>query len=784
MSNTEKNIHGDFDLEYLVSVVIRYWLIFAICIVAGFCVALLLNKAQSPVYEVGASVLIKPDNNQPTQATTQIFQGFGLFNQENNFQNKIQVLKSSPLISEAIKNLDFQISYFNRSGLRNLELYKNSPFIVVLNQNHPQPINIRWKVEIVDSLSFRIRAGSDEAELYNLVTGSVIQQVHNFKMKGVWHFGEDISSEYYDFKLILNKNYNPEEFDSRRFSFFINDHAGLVKSYQERLQIEPIDDETSVAVITLKSTAPLKAIDFVTSLTNAYLATDVEDKIHASVKTVEYIDNQLGAISDSLRTAEINLQRFRTSNQVMDISLKSGRVYDQLQELEREKANTMIRYKYYQYINEYFEKNKEISDMIAPSAMGIEEPLLNNLVQELTTTNAERVSLVENNQGKSPYLKQLNIKIDNLKNTIKENIKYILNTTEIAIQDLDTRLQGLNNEINKLPTTERRLLGYERKFNLNDAIYTFLLERRAEAQIVKASYMPGAQVIEPSDIIGNGPISPKKTINYILGLLLGFLLPFLGIRTRDVIQNKITENTDVHKLVDLPILGEIFSNNKKVELVVHQFPKSHIAESFRIARTGLNYFLTKNESSVLVITSSYGQEGKSFISTNLASSLASINKKTIILGFDLRKPRIFEKITQKNEMGLSSYLSNQASIEKVIQKTEVNNLDVIISGPIPPNPSELIASEKTNELFDYLKTKYEYIVVDTPPVGILSDTYVLMDKADLNIYVVRQNQTPRREFQSIIQNLKEKKFKNLCIMINDIPLLKKSKYGYDYYESK
>jgi tyrosine-protein kinase Etk/Wzc len=782
MNRKEKSNQNAFDLEYLFSVLQKSWLIIAICTLGGIGLAFLYNKIKLPVYEVRASVLIKPDNAQATQAASQVFQSMGFFSQENKFQNKLQILKSSPLIKDAINNLDFQISYFKRTGIITQEQYKTSPFIVVLNQNHPQPINIEFKIEIMDESSFQIRAHSTEVNIYSFNSQSVIQTLPGFKLKQNGQFGENIQSDNYDFKLILNENFKSGGFNSKRFSFVINDPPSLVRSYQAQLEVEPIDIETSVADITMKSPVPSKAIDFISSLTNAYLATDAEEKIHASVKTIEYIDNQLGAITDSLRKAENNLQRFRTSNQVMDISIKSGKVYDQLQELQREKASTMIKYKYYQYINEYFENNKEISDIIAPSSMGIEDPLLNNLILELTTLNTQRSSLIENNQAKSPYLKQLNIKIDNLKNTIGENIKYILNTTEIAMQDLNTRLNGLNTEINKLPTTERQLVGYERKFNLNDAIYTFLLERRAEAQIAKASYMPGAQIIEPADILGNKPIAPKKNLVYIIGLLLGFLLPIIVLRVKDVLQNKITENTDVNELVDLPVLGQIYKNNKKIELVVQNFPKSHMAESFRILRTGLHYFLTKNESSIILITSSFGQEGKSFISCNLAASLSLISKKTILLGFDLRKPKIFERLNINNDIGISSYLSNQASFEQVLQHTNIENLDVITSGPIPPNPSELIVSPRTNDLFDFLKEKYEYIIIDTPPIGILSDTYVLMDKADLNIYVVRQNQTPRREFQYIINDLKEKKFKNLCIIINDVPLLKKSKYGYDYYE--
>lgn len=782
MNSKDKNSVNTFDIKYLLSVFNNSWLVVAICVVSGIGLAFMYNKIKPPVYEVRASILIKPDNAQATQAASQIFQSMGIFTEENNFQNKIQVLKSSPLIKEAINNLDFQISYFIRSGLVSRELYKTSPFIVVLNQNHPQPIGVKFNIEITDENSFRISANGEDVNIFNFSSQNVIQSLNRFKLKRNGTFGSDLQADNYDFKLVLNGNYNSGGFSSKKYAFTIYNVSSLVKIYQANLKVEPVDIQTSVANIRMKSAAPEKAIDFMTSLTNAYLAMDVEEKIHASIKTIEYIDNQLGAITDSLRQAENNLQLFRTSNQVMDISVKSGKIYDELQELQREKANTMVKYKYYQYINEYFEQSKELSDIIAPSAMGIEDPLLNNLIGELTRLNTERSGLIENNQGKSPYLKQLNIKIDNLKNTIGENIKYIINTTEIALQDLDTRLNSLNTEINKLPTTERRLLGYERNFNLNDAIYTFLLQRRAEAQIAKASYMPGATIIEPPDISGSGPIEPKKNFIYMIGLLLGLILPIAILRLKDILQNRITENTDLNEMTDLPILGRIFTNNKKIDLVVQSFPKSHMAESFRMVRSGLNYFLQNNQSSVLVITSSYGQEGKSFIANNLAASLALTSKKIVLLGFDLRRPKVYEKLNINNETGLSSYLSNQAAFKDIVQTSNIQNLDVITSGPIPPNPAELTASSKTNELFSILREKYEYIIVDTPPVGIVSDTYLLMDKADLNIYVVRQNSTPRNEFLTIINDLKKKNFKNLCLIVNDIPLVKKSKYGYEYYE--
>jgi tyrosine-protein kinase Etk/Wzc len=782
MNTREKSLKETLNLEYLFVTVKRSWYVFALCIFLGFVFAYIRNKTELPVYEVGASILIHENKPQYNRASSQLFEGFGLFNTENTFKNELQVLKSSPLLTTAISNLDVQITYYCETWYNKQELYKTSPFVVIINQSHPQTLDVEFKVEIIDDNKFNIEAKSDMALVYSYEAGNTIQTVDNFKMKGIYNFKDNIISEYYDFKLILNKNFNADDYKSNDFSFVINNPNSMVKMYRNMITVEPFDMESSVALIRAKTTVPLKAIDVIKSIGDVYLANDLEAKIHASIKTIEYIDNQLNIISDSLHTAELNLQKFRTSNQVMDITIKSGRVYDQLQQLEHDKGEMTIKYKYYLYINDYFEKNREISDLIAPSSIGIEDPLINNLIQELTTLNAEKASLIENKQEKSPYLKKINIQIDNLINTISENIKYIISTTEMALKDFDTRINGLNSEVNKLPKTERELVGYERKFNLNDAIYTYLLEKRAEAQIAKASYMPNAQIIEPSSIVSNGPISPRKKLNYMIGILLGAFLPFVFIRLKDVFQNRITENTEIESLTNLPLLGKVYKNNKKTDLVVNNFPKSHVTESFRKIRTSLNYFLEQNDKAVLVITSSFAQEGKSFISVNLAISLASVNKKTIILGFDLRKPKIFERLNICNEQGISTFLSNQASFEDILQHTNVANLDIITSGPVPPNPSELISSAKTSELINHVKSIYDFIIMDTPPVGIISDTYLLMDKADLNIYVVRQDQTPKREFLRSISDLQEKNFRKLCLVVNDTTLLKGSKYGYGYYD--
>ncbi|MBN1414602.1 MAG: polysaccharide biosynthesis tyrosine autokinase [Bacteroidales bacterium] len=780
--NKQLTKQGTFSIDSIIQIIRKKWMIIGTSVIICLLIAFFYIWITEPLYQVSSSILITEDESSYAKASAQFMEGFGLFGGQKNFQNEIKVIKSSVVIKEAIRNLNFQVSYFNRNTFRTQELYKSSPFVVVYNQNHVQPVDRMFYVKIKDNQSLHISIKQEKVNLYSFNTNNIVETLPKLKANIQASFGENLTSDYYDFKLILNENFEFNKLRSKRFAFVIHSPKGLLNYYRSKVEIVPDDLESTVAVVKMKTHVPEKAIDFINSLTSTYLLQDLDKKTHMAQKTVEYIDNQLNVIEDSLKIAEQNLQRYRTTTKVIDIAAKSGRVYDQLQELEREKANISVKYKYYKYLEETFNKGDKFSDLIAPSTMGVEDPLLNNLIQELLQLNSERTSLIENNQEKSPYLRKLEINIENLKNTISENIKYIINTTDITLQDINSRLNTLNYEINKLPRTERELLGYERKFNINDAIYTYLLEKRAEAQITNAAYLPDAEIIEYADLIGNGPISPKKKQVYLVGLMVGLILPLTVFRIIDLTNKKVKDKTQLESLIDIPFIGQVYSNHKKTDMVVTIYPKSHIAESFRMVRANLNYFLMNKKNVIIAVTSTFGQEGKSFVSANLAASLASSSFKTIVLGYDLRKPKLFDRLKDNKHPGISEFLCNQVGMEQIIQPSGINNLDVIIAGITPPNPSELITSPKTIELLNFLRSRYEYIVIDTPPIGIISDAYIIMDKADLNIYIVRQNSTLKNEMVSIIGELKEKQYKNLCVLLNDVPVLHKTKYGYDYYE--
>jgi capsular exopolysaccharide synthesis family protein len=390
---------------------------------------------------------------------------------------------------------------------------------------------------------------------------------------------------------------------------------------------------------------------------------------------------------------------------------------------------------------------------------------------------------VENNQEKSPYLKKINIRIENLRNMISENITYYKQTNKIALDDLKSRINQLNHEIRKLPKTERELFGIERKFNINDALYTYLLEKRSEAEIAKASYQSDTKIIEPAELVSTKPVSPKKNMNYLMALFMGIGFPLALLRTFYFLNGKVYETTEAKNITRFPLLGRVYHSTKKVENVVENFPNSHLAESFRHIRVNLNYFLNGHGSNIIVVNSSVSGEGKSFVSLNLAETLAISGFKTALVGFDLRKPKKFKVPNAEFNLGVTTYLSGQATIEDIIAQTHNPNLDILWAGETPPNPSELTASVASAELLGFLRENYDYVIVDAPPVGIVSEAYFLMEQADLTAFIVRIKKTPRRILRNVIEELDNKSVKT-CLVLNGVHQKRKAKYGYGYYSEK
>lgn len=783
MVQNRKNNNDIIDFRSILNLVANNWIVFSISIFIALILAYFINKYSTDVYEISTSIVVNEENsNSLSNASAQLMEDFGFITSEKNFSNELLILKSTPVISNAIKNLNFRISYYEKQDqFTHNELYKSSPFVITANYEHPQIVHCDIHINILDENTCKILIDQEDVHLFSFISNQTIETFPEVKIDAKAPLNKSIKTKYFDFKILLNNNQNISELIGRNFYFQFNTDKNLVKKYRSKTTVKQSDDfESTVAIISLHSSTPEKAVDFLNSLTSAYLNKELAKKKHTAEKTIEYINGQINKISESLVAAESELQRFRANERIIDISMQSEQIFQELNQLQNEKARLTINLKYVDYIQDYFSKNKQYSDLITPAAMGIEDATMNNLIEELIRLNAERVSFIENDQDKSPYLQKINIRIDNLRNMINENINYIKRTTLIALEDIESRIQQLNSQIQKMPSTQRELMSIERVFNINNNIYTYLLQKKSEAEIAKTSYQSEIEVVEPADI--KGLVAPDKKMNYTIALFLGMLLPFVIFKSRAYLSKTILKTDEINNYSNYPIIGKIYNNNKKTEVVVEGFPDSHIAESFRLVRVNLKYFLNGTENNVIALSSTISGEGKSFISLNLALVLANNNYRTVLVGFDIRKPKKYEYFKTTTEIGITDFLSNQASIDDIIQKTTKENLDIIVAGSTPPNPSELINGSKTDELLKYLKDFYNYVILDTAPIGIVTDTYKLMESADLKVFVTRINHTPKKEFSQLIPELENKKLMD-CLIINDVAIKGKNKYGYGYYET-
>jgi capsular exopolysaccharide synthesis family protein len=425
-----------------------------------------------------------------------------------------------------------------------------------------------------------------------------------------------------------------------------------------------------------------------------------------------------------------------------------------------------------------------VAGIAIPSSANVVDPIMNSLILDLLSLNSQKSNLLSNNAEKNLFLGQIENKIKLQKQAIIENVTNSLNTLNLAQNELNYRADKLSRDISRLPRTELNMVSMQRKFNLTDAIYTFLLQKRSESAITMASNIPDYEILEPARETSSKILSPKKVVNWGIALFLTFLLPTLFIILKNFFNENITGVRDVENLLGRPVLSIIFSNPFQNEAVVYESPGSSISESFRNLRSSLFLRLKSEQVKVILITSSQPQDGKSFISFNLAASIASVGYKTIILDCDLRRPTLHTKFKEDNSAGLSNYMTSNTPLESIIHKTFIKNLSFIPAGPVIPNSSELIESGALDQVFADLKKNYEYIIIDTTPSGIVADAALMTKYASINLVVCRNNFTRKDFFNDVLTLLKSNRVENYDVVFNDQDI-KESRYGrYKSYYTK
>ena len=538
--------------------------------------------------------------------------------------------------------------------------------------------------------------------------------------------------------------------------------------------------DASVLKISIRGESPEKETAFLNKLSQIYIQEDLNLKNKTSDNTLMFIDKQINEIRDSLNYIESQLQNFKENNDISKVDKNSDRFYENLNLLQNQKSNVIIEQKYLAYLETYLNEKSNFDDLIIPSIYGVENNIIESLIAKLLSLKIELTAIDPNGDLVNTYKDNINQNIRLIKDNIKDAISNQQATNKILLNDIENRINLSDDLLSSLPLVERQLINIERHYNLSESIYLFLLEKRTETGIVGASNVSKARVLEPALLQNAKLVSPNKTQNFLIAVLLGLIVPIVFFTLKITFNSNITSFKEIKDNTDIPFAGSVGRNFSGSELVVIEQPKSVISEGFRNIRSNVEFLIDQNlnRAKVILLTSSISGEGKTFCSENLASVYSISGKKTILIGADLRKPRMFRIFNDDNSIGLSNYLSGNITKSELIKKSAHPFLDYINSGPNPPNPAELLDKESMNVLLDSLKKEYDYIIIDTPPICLVSDALSLLDKVDLTLYVVRQNYTKLGLLNYINEMYQSKKIQNISIIMNDTDY--SLGYGYNY----
>ena len=539
------------------------------------------------------------------------------------------------------------------------------------------------------------------------------------------------------------------------------------------------EKESSVLDVYYETSIPQKGIDFLNAYTKQYIDYKYENKNRAATQTLDFIDEQLTSIRSTLTSTARNLEAFKSQNNYTEANSMADRGLSALSQLENEKATLIVNERYYNSIMESLRSDRNLDRLVVPSSVGITDGVLNNLISQLVELQVARNGFSADGQTKNPVYQDLTIKINNIKRTLRENINSLITSNRIRLNQINARSRTFQESVSQVPKAERQFVDIERLNTLNSNVYQILLQKKIEAGIIKASATVQNRVIEPAYMENGVPIQPKKTNTYILALLLGLGLPFAFVWLKGALNNKVTSKDDVMSLTSMPVIGTIYHNTTSSPYAITSNSRTAISESFRVLRSTLNSMGVNKASQVLLITSTSSGEGKTFNSINIASSLALARKKTILINLDLRIYSQLHKL-MKQEVGISSYLNGDISIKDIIFPTDNPMLDTIATGPLPNNPAELILDDRFPLLINHLRDTYDYIIIDSPPLGIVSDPYIIAKYTDLNLLVIRQNYTPKDKLVELDQLYQEGRIRNVGIILNDVPA-SKDKYQYGYF---
>ncbi len=754
-----KNQDGSFDLKKLLNNVLRiwYWFVFSVCI--AYAIAWWVNRYTVPQYSVSSTLIINEEKKSTAELLVSVIDRYS---PRKNIDNEIAILKSYRLASKTLQYLDFGISYYAVGRIKESQMYPNPPFIVTPDTSKQNSYGTKVYVEFLSNNQCKL-------SVENVFDQTITT-------------GEKFEHPMFSFTIT---NREPlANLTGKKYFFVINNPHGLVNRYKGKLAVASNDKRGSVLSLSLSGTVPQQEVDYLNTLMDVYIQSGLDEKNQTSINAIDFIDSQLRIVTDSLQRAEDLLQDFRVSNKSFDFSKEGGVILDRLTTLQSEKQAINMQLNYYEYLQKYITTKTELNQVVAPSIVGISDPLLNGLVDNLVSLSNDKIRLSSGGSDQNPVIKNIELQIQTILTTLKENVTQLVASADIAMQDVNTRINQVEKELLKLPAVERQLMNIERNFDLNNETYTFLLKKRADAAISKASNVADNKVLDYAMSQNAAQIAPKKGRNTMSAVLLGVLIPLAFIFLLDFFNTKINDIQDIKNSTTIPIIGTIGHNKTDSEVPVAENPGSPLSESFRALRTNLHYILRDGSKKTINVTSTVSGEGKTFISINLATIIAHSGKKVLLMGLDLRKPKVNKIFNVDNSEGISTYLIGDSSYENIIQSTNIQNLYIAPAGPTPPNPAELIETPEMNKLMEQAEKDFDFVIIDTTPVAIVVDSLLLARFADVTIFVLRQDYSSKDSLLLAEELRKRQDIKNLSLVINDVSYSASyyfgNKYRYDY----
>lgn len=741
--------------------VLRFWWVFVITLGIALSIAYAINRYTTRIYPISASLIIKESEEN---MGARFLYSNALINANRNFYNEFFVMRSIPLLQQVVEDLHFEVSYFMEGDVKTIEYYM--PYLPLrikpaAGTSLPYGKNFHFTVESEKEFTFEYVKEEEE-------------QVKGYTNR--FRFNDTITVN--GSRLYFEKT-GPllERMKDKEWIVRFNDPYALASHYSSAINLNWAQQNASVINLYLQGTVPEKEKDFMRKFIEYYQRYDESKKRTIATKSVEFLDRQISNISDSLRFYESRIQKGHLDlddNREQQVAslLTAG------ESLRNQELQMILQDRYFNYLENYMKIENDLDQVILPSALGIADPVLSGLVGKLTALQFEMRILKDNGAGSdNPLVQESRDRILQYKRDISEGIRSAREIMKINKNLYRERMQELENSITERPQTDESMANAERNYKLNESLYTFLIQKRAEAAISQASTT--TDIIVVNNPTAGAAITPIPIKNYTYALAMGILLPLALFLLMEFFNNKVQSKEDIEQISSVPVIGTIGHNPTGGNMAVFEKPKSYLAESFRALRSNLNYFIVGKESKIIMVTSSISGEGKTFTSINLATVIAFTGKKVVLIGGDMRKPEITKDFGISNRKGLSMLLSGMAYVGDVIQNTNIENLDFIAPGPTPPNPAELYLSPIVGDLFQKLQQTYDYIIIDTPPIGLVSDALSLLPLVDHVLFVVRQNYTPLSAILQMQFMVDQGKLDHTSILLNDIQKLGMG-YGYKY----